>query len=78
MPATQVADLIRQAGGKLLTDVRLFDVYRGGQVPVDKKSLAYALTYQAYDRTLTDEDTKKLRGKTVARLERELDAMLRA
>ena len=62
VPAAQVADLIRQAGGKLLTDVRLFDVYRGGQVPAGKKSLAYALTYQAPDRTLTDEDTKKLRG----------------
>ena len=77
VPAAQVADLIRQAGGKLLTDVRLFDVYRGGQVPAGKKSLAYALTYQASDRTLTDEDTKKLRGKIVARLERELGASLR-
>ena len=77
VPAAQVADLIRQSGGKLLTDVRLFDVYRGGQVPAGKKSLAYALTYQAADRTLTDEDTKKLRGKIVARLERELGAVLR-
>ncbi len=77
VPAAEVADLIRQAGGKLLTDVRLFDVYRGGQVPAGKKSLAYALTYQAPDRTLTDEDTKKLRGKIVARLERELGASLR-
>ena len=77
VPAAQVADLIRQSGGKLLTDVRLFDVYRGGQVPAGKKSLAYALTYQAPDRTLTDEDTKKLRGKIVARLERELSASLR-
>ena len=72
VPAAQVADLIRQAGGKLLVGVRLFDVYRGGQVPAGKKSLAYALTYQAPDRTLTDEDTKKARGKIVARLVREL------
>ena len=57
--------------------MRLFDIYRGGQVPAGKKSLAYALTYQAPDRTLTDEDTKKLRGKIVARLERELGASLR-
>ena len=76
-PAAQVAELIRQTGGKLLIDVRLFDVYRGGQVPAGKKSLAYALTFQAPDRTLTDEDTKKLRGKIVARLERELGATLR-
>ena len=78
VPAAQVADLIRQAGGKLLTDIRLFDVYRGGQVPAGKKSLAYALTFQAPDRTLTDEDTKKLRGKIVARLEREIGATLRS
>ncbi len=76
-PAAQVAELIRQAGGRLLVDVRLFDVYRGQPIPPGKVSLAYALTFQAPDRTLTDEDTKKLRGKIVARLERELGATLR-
>ncbi|MGE5602717.1 MAG: phenylalanine--tRNA ligase subunit beta [Nitrososphaerales archaeon] len=77
-PASQVATLIRQAGGRLLIDVRLFDVYRGGQVPAGKKSLAYSLTFQAPDRTLTAEDTAKARQKIVARLERELGAALRA
>ncbi len=77
VPAAQVETLIRQSGGKLLADVRLFDVYRGAQVPAGKKSLAYALTYQAPDRTLTDEDTRKVRGRIVARLERELGAVLR-
>ena len=76
-PAVQVAELIRQSGGKLLVDARLFDVYRGQSIPAGKKSLAYALTFQAPDRTLTDEDTKKLRQKIVARLERELGATLR-
>ena len=75
--AAQVAALIRQTGGKLLTDVRLFDVYRGGKMPAGKKSLAYALSFQAPDRTLTDEETAKLRGKIVARLEREIGATLR-
>lgn len=78
VPAGQVEALIRQSGGKLLVGVALFDVYRGSQVPPGKKSLAYALTYQAPDRTLTDEDTRKLRAKIVARLERELGATLRA
>lgn len=77
VPAAQVEVLIRQSGGKLLADVRLFDVYRGAQVPAGKKSLAYALTYQAPDRTLTDEDTRKVRARIVARLERELGAVLR-
>jgi len=78
MPASQVAGLIRQTGGKLLVDLQLFDVYRGGQVPQGKKSLAYSLTFQAADRTLTAEDTAKARQKIVARLERELGATLRA
>jgi phenylalanyl-tRNA synthetase beta chain len=77
-PAAQVAEIIRQTGGKLLTDVRLFDIYRGGQVAEGKKSLAYALTFQAPDRTLTDEETAKLRAKIVSRLERELGATLRS
>ncbi|MGC8780971.1 MAG: phenylalanine--tRNA ligase subunit beta, partial [Anaerolineae bacterium] len=55
-PAARVAALIHQAGGKLLVGLRLFDVYRGDQIPPGKKSLAYSLTFQAADRTLTDED----------------------
>jgi phenylalanyl-tRNA synthetase beta chain len=78
VPAEQVARLIRQSGGKLLVDVRLFDVYRGGQVPAGKKSLAYSLTFQAADRTLTADDTAKAREKIVGRLDREVGAMLRA
>lgn len=78
VPAAQVVNLIRQTGGKLLVDARLFDVYTGGQVPPGKRSLAYSLTFQAPDRTLTAEDTAKARQKIVARLERELGATLRA
>jgi phenylalanyl-tRNA synthetase beta chain len=78
LPAAQVDGLIRQTGGKMLVDLRLFDVYRGQPVPDGKKSLAYNLAFQAADRTLTDEDVRKLRHKIVQRLERELGATLRA
>lgn len=78
IPAAQVANLIRQTGGKLLVDVRLFDVYKGSHVPPGKRSLAYSLTFQAPDRTLTADDTAKARQKIVGRLERELGAALRA
>jgi phenylalanyl-tRNA synthetase beta chain len=77
VPAVAAAQLIRQSGGKLLAGVRLFDVYRGGQVPAGMKSLAFSLVYQAADRTLTDEDVARVRAKIVARLERELGAALR-
>jgi phenylalanyl-tRNA synthetase beta chain len=77
VPAGQVTFLIDQTGGKQVTDVRLFDVYRGEQIGAGKKSLAYSLTYQAEDRTLTDNEVAKLRKKIVKRLEREVNAQLR-
>jgi phenylalanyl-tRNA synthetase beta chain len=77
VPAVRVRDLIAQTGGGLLRAVLLFDVYRGAQVGAGRKSLAYRLTYQADDRTLTDREVSKVRTKIVRRLERELGAALR-
>ena len=77
VPAVRVRDLIAQTGRVLVRSVVLFDLYRGEQVGVGKKSLAYRLTYQADDRTLTDQEVAKLRAKIVRRLERELGATLR-
>jgi phenylalanyl-tRNA synthetase beta chain len=77
IPAVQVEALIRQTGGKIITDVKLFDVYRGEQIGPGKKSLAYSLTYQAA-RTLTDKEAAAIRDKVVRRLERELGAKLRS
>lgn len=78
VPAGQVEALIRQAGGELLVDVHLFDLYRGKPIPPGKKSLAFALTYQSPSKTLTDADTARLRQRIVSRLEREIGAVLRA
>lgn len=78
IPAGRVEDVIRQGGGKMLAEVRLFDVYRGAQIGEGKKSLAYSLTYQAPDRTLTDKEAGKIRRKIVRRLEQELGAVLRS
>jgi phenylalanyl-tRNA synthetase beta chain len=78
VPAGQVEATIVGAGGRLLADVRLFDVYRGGQIDAGKKSLAYALTFQAPDRTLTDNDAAKAQSRIVKKLEKELGANLRA
>ncbi len=77
IPAVRVAEVIRQAGGKLLAEVRLFDIFRGGQIGEGKKSLAYNLTYQALDRTLTDQDALQVRQRILKRLEQELGAKLR-
>jgi phenylalanyl-tRNA synthetase beta chain len=77
VPAEQVAEEIRQAGGATLSNVRLFDVYRGDQVGSGKKSLAYSLTYQVSDRTLTDQEVAQIRQRIVRRLEEALGAKLR-
>jgi phenylalanyl-tRNA synthetase beta chain len=78
IPASQVQAAILAAGGKLLAGVRLFDVYQGEQIGAGKKSLAYALTFQAEDRTLTDQEVAKAQGRIVSKLEKELGARLRA
>lgn len=77
LPAEQVAACIRQAGGKLLSDMRLFDIFRGEQIGAGKKSLAYSLTYQAADKTLTDKEAAQVRNRIIRRLEQELGAKLR-
>jgi phenylalanyl-tRNA synthetase beta chain len=78
LPANQVADLISQTGGNLISDVRLFDVYRGEKIGTGRKSLAYSITYQAADKTLTDEQVAKVRNRIIQKLEKELGAQLRA
>lgn len=78
IPAERIEQVIRQAGGRMVTGIRLFDVYRGGQVEPGKKSLAYSLTYQDPERTLTDAEVQKLRQRIVRRLEQELGARLRS
>jgi phenylalanyl-tRNA synthetase beta chain len=77
VPAAAVEAMILQTGGETVTAATLFDIYRGEQIGAGKKSLAYSLTYQAPDRTLTDEEVAKVRNKIVKRLEREYNAQLR-
>lgn len=78
LPAERVTELIRKTMGKLVTEVRLFDVYQGEKVGAGKKSLAYNLTYQAVDKTFTDKDVAGFRAKILRRLEQELGAVLRS
>jgi phenylalanyl-tRNA synthetase beta chain len=77
LPAERVASLIKQTGGKTVTQVRLFDVYRDEKIGVGKKSLAYSLTYQS-DKTMTDAEAAAIRHKIVKRLEHEVGAKLRS
>lgn len=65
-----MADAIRKAGPKTLRDVEPFDVFRGAALGGDRRSIAFHLTFQAPDRTLTDKDVTKATGKIVAALEK--------
>ncbi len=78
VPAQRVQEVIARAGGELLTQVTLFDVWRGGQVPAGKKSLAYALTYQGWDHTLGADEVTQVRERILQQLAEELGAELRA
>jgi phenylalanyl-tRNA synthetase beta chain len=78
VPAGDVQSLITRSGGFLLKDVRLFDVYRGEPVPQGRKSLAFALTFQAPDKTLRDAIVTKQVKRIVQRLKSELGAELRS
>ena len=75
VPAAAIEAALLEA--PLVVDVRLFDVYAGAQVAQGKKSLAYAVTYQASGRTLTGEETSKAREEAIARLRSAYGAELR-
>ena len=65
----KLVQCMTSAGGKLLEDVRLFDVYRDeARVGAGKKSMAYALTYRAADRTLTSEEVDKAHERLVKKV----------
>ncbi|MBN1487787.1 MAG: phenylalanine--tRNA ligase subunit beta [Anaerolineae bacterium] len=77
VPALDLQRAIVKAGYPLVADALLFDVYRGPQVGEGRKSLAFALTYQAPDRSLDEKDVGKLRNRIIKQLERGLKAQLR-
>ena len=73
-----IEDTIKKAVGKLVEDIRLFDIYRGVQVGIGKKSVSMRVTLRAADRTLTQEETEKDTAKIIEALERDLGIKLRS
>lgn len=73
----QIENIIKQRSGRILEDVRLFDVYKGKQVAEGMKSVAYSITFRAEDRTLTDEEVNKTMSKILDGLKTVLEAQLR-
>jgi phenylalanyl-tRNA synthetase beta chain len=72
----KIVDIVK--GFSLVSDMQLFDLYVGEQVPEGKKSMAFRLTYLAADRTLKDEEVDKVQKLILELLSKELGATLRS
>ena len=77
IPAGEVLETCRQAGGKQLVNVSLFDVYQGSNLPEGKKSLAISLTIQDTEKTLEEKDINAVISVVLAELKQRFNAYLR-
>jgi phenylalanyl-tRNA synthetase beta chain len=78
VPAADLVAAAREAAGEELREMRPFDVYRGEQVGEGRRSIAFAVSFQSSERTLTDEDAAELRQRIVSALAERFGAELRA
>lgn len=72
-----IEKVIKSAGGSLLTNIEVFDVYIGVGVGIDKKSIAYSLTFSDMKKTLTDEEINGLMDKIIDAVSKKCGAELR-
>lgn len=75
--SAEIATLIKKVGGSNLSKIDVFDVYTGKGIEENKKSIAYSLTFEKMDRTLTDEEINESLNKIIDMLEKKLGAELR-
>jgi len=77
VPAAELVDNVKAAGGELLRDLKLFDVYKGAKLPEGTRSIAFSLLFQAEDRTLTDAEAATYVEAIIVRLKEKFGAVLR-
>lgn len=75
--AQEIEDIIKKHGSNMVESIKLFDVYKGSQIPEGKKSVAYSITYRLEHKTLTDGEVNKVHEKILRSLEQNLGAELR-
>lgn len=75
--AQQIQRAIRRAGGDLLTELELFDIYRGDPLPAGHKSMAYQVTYQSTDHSLSEQEVAQSRRRIIETVEQETGGKLR-
>ena len=76
-PAAAVEEAVRELGGPLLQDVRIFDVYQGAQLGEGKSSLALRVVYRSAERTLSEAEVNELRAGLLAGLQQRVGVQLR-
>ena len=67
--SNDIQSIIKKVGGRLLTDIDVFDVYVGENVDDDEKSIAYTLTFSDQTRTLSDEEVTQLFRQIIEKVE---------
>ena len=72
-----VIEIIDDAGGELVQDVDLFDMYEGEEIPGSKKNLAFHIVFQSYEKTLKDEEIERILRKIIRELEKNKDWRIR-
>ncbi len=72
-----IEDSIKKAGGKLLTNIDVFDLYTGENVKEDEKSIAYSLTFSDPTKTLSDEEVMQVFNKIIEEVTKKHNAILR-
>lgn len=75
--ALELMDVMKKVGGKLLTNIEIFDFYVGDKVKEDEKSIAYSLTFQDSTRTLSDNEVMELFNKIIDEVTKKCHAALR-
>ena len=72
-----IEETIKKTGGRLLTNIEVFDVYVGENVKENEKSIAYSLTFSDPTRTLSDDEVMEIFNKIISEVERKHNAVLR-
>lgn len=77
VPAASLIAAAKNADREHITDVRVFDVYEGANLPEGKKSIALGLTFQPKEKTFTDEEIDALMKKVITEVGKKTDGVLR-
>ena len=73
----EVLECIKKAGGRLLSDIKVFDVYTGENIDSNKKSIAYSLTFMDQNRTLEEKEVMEIFDRIIEKVTNEFNCELR-